>query len=108
MGNKQEKKPLSKIVKGIIYTVVGILLVIPFTIDSFILGHEYHYIHFIPMMYLLAFLVGIAFMIVGIINMLVRNTVGHVSASTVESDINRLRFTAETQAIINNNKPQGK
>jgi hypothetical protein len=104
---KQEKKKrAANVSRGIMFTVIGVLFVIPWIYDSWIMGHEYHYIEFIPIMYLIMFGTGIAGLIAGLLLLFVKGN--NASGSTMELDVARIRFTTETQAIINNNKPQGK
>lgn len=104
---KQEKKKrAANVSKGIVFTIAGILLPIPFIWDSFILGHQYHYIELLPITYLIMFGSGIASLIAGLLLLFVKGN--NAGASTLELDVARIRFVTETQAIINNNKPQGK
>lgn len=103
---REKQKRAANVSKGIVFTIVGAIAVCPFIWDSFIQGHEYKYIEFWPITYLIMFIGGLGLFIAGLLLLLVKGN--NATASTLELDVARIRFTTETQAIINNSKPQGK
>lgn len=83
-------------ITSIILIVLGFLAALPFIIDTFILNHQYHYITFWPMMFLLGLVVGGPMFLGGIIAFFTKTSNG--SNSTAEIDLGRIRYTVETDS----------
>lgn len=88
--NKHEMR----LITSLVLLIVGLLMSIPFVVDTFFLQHEYHYIEFWPMMFLLGLIVGLPMFMGGIIGLFIRNELCG-SSSTAEIDLGRIRYVVE-------------
>lgn len=89
-----------KLIKDVILLIIGLLMMLPFTIDTVILGHTYHFFTFKTTLFLILFIIGEPMVLYYSIKTFIPPEYRNTNRSGIRNEVQRIRYVVERDRKI--------